>query len=379
MINAFFDKVCFDYESSRFFSKYAVSAILDAMRKSLAFKGARIMVTGHSGFSGTWLCHLLEAQGAEVLGFSRDSSSFSTIYPDEELTERFPAIFGSIEDAEALTQAVMKFQPEIVIHLAAQSLVLEGYSDPVGTFKTNALGTAQVLQSSLTSHALKGVLIVTTDKVYVEGPEVKIESSPLGGGDPYSCSKVAAEEVVRAYRSIYRAAQVSLSVVRGGNIIGGGDWSQNRLVPDLIRATLNESDLILRHPDSIRPWQHVLDLVFAYSLLAWNMLENPGPITNSEYNVGPNPEANVSVQELLSLFAENDWPMSFKIQTGTNHEAGILLINSSKIKQATGWEPRLNTPRAVQLTAQWYLAVVRDKLSAHEETRRQILEYLKIG
>lgn len=337
------------------------------------------MVTGHSGFSGTWLCHLLEAQGAEVLGFSRDSSSFSTIYPDEELTERFPAIFGSIEDAEALTQAVMKFQPEIVIHLAAQSLVLEGYSDPVGTFKTNALGTAQVLQSSLTSHALKGVLIVTTDKVYVEGPEVKIESSPLGGGDPYSCSKVAAEEVVRAYRSIYRAAQVSLSVVRGGNIIGGGDWSQNRLVPDLIRATLNESDLILRHPDSIRPWQHVLDLVFAYSLLAWNMLENPGPITNSEYNVGPNPEANVSVQELLSLFAENDWPMSFKIQTGTNHEAGILLINSSKIKQATGWEPRLNTPRAVQLTAQWYLAVVRDKLSAHEETRRQILEYLKIG
>lgn len=258
-------------------------------------------------------------------------------------------------------------------------MVLEGYSDPVGTFKTNALGTAQVLQSSLTSDALRGVLIVTTDKVYVEGPEVKMESSPLGGSDPYSCSKVAAEEVVRAYRSSYKAAQVSLSVVRGGNIIGGGDWSKNRLVPDMIKATLNKSDLILRHPESIRPWQHVLDLVFAYSLLAWNMLENPGPMTSTEYNVGPEPDANLSVEGVLSLFAENDWPITRKFQTGTNHEATRLLIDSSKIKGATGWEPRINTPGAVQLTAQWYLAVLRGKMSAHEETRRQILEYLNIG
>ncbi len=368
-----------DFLPQGFFSKDVVSAILDAMRKSLAFEGARIMVTGHSGFSGTWLCHLLEAQGAEILGFSRDSSSFSTIYPDVELTERFPTVFGKIEDAETLTQAVRKFQPEIVIHLAAQSLVLEGYSDPVGTFKINALGTAQVLQSSLTSDALRGVLIVTTDKVYVEGPEVKVESSPLGGSDPYSCSKVAAEEVVRAYRSTYKAAQVSLSVVRGGNIIGGGDWSKNRLVPDLIKATLNERELLLRHPDSIRPWQHVLDLVFSYSLLAWNMLESPGPVTSAEYNVGPDPDANVSVKRLLSLFAENHWPMNLKVQAGTNHEASILLIDSSRFKESTGWEPRIDTPKAVQLTSQWYLAVVRDKMSAHEETRRQILEYLNVG
>lgn len=348
------------------------------MFRNVAFDGSRVLVTGHSGFSGTWLCHLLESQGANVMGFSRDSSSFSTIFPDDELSDRFPTVFGRVEEEAELTRTIQTFQPHVVIHLAAQSLVLEGFADPVGTFRTNTLGTAQVLESSLTSDSLRGVLIVTTDKVYADSSAIKFESSALGGNDPYSSSKVAAEAVVRAYQNTYRSAGVSLSVVRGGNVIGGGDWSRNRLVPDLIKATFKNSALVIRYPNSIRPWQHVLDLVFAYSLLAWKMLEEPSPTTNTEYNVGPDPETLISVTGLLSLFAKNDLPMTYLVQPGANHEAESLVINSSKIKSAIGWKPFLETPRAVQLTAQWYLAVVRDHKNAHEETRRQIMEYLSL-
>lgn len=336
-----------------------------------------MLVTGHSGFSGTWLCHLLTSQGAEVLGYSRDRSSFSTIFADEELSKQFLTVYGKVEDASDLTQHVEQFQPHLVIHLAAQSLVLEGYRNPMETIRTNALGTAQVLESSLVSKVLKGVLAITTDKVYSESSLVKHEDSKLGGSDPYSCSKVAAEEVVKAFRPSYSASGVSLTVARGGNIIGGGDWSKDRLVPDLIRAHWNGESLTLRNPHSIRPWQHVLDLVSAYSLIARNMLAEPGPASSTEFNVGPNLLSSVSVRELAFLFAENGFPVEVSIQPGTKHEAQSLAIDSGKIESHLGWRPLIPISLAVRLTAEWYSGVLRDKLNPHEVTRKQILEYMQ--
>lgn len=346
------------------------------MRKIPSFEGKRILVTGHSGFSGTWLCHLLQLQGANVLGFSRDSSSFSTLFPDNELSARFPTVFGMVEDGAALTATVSAFEPHLVVHLAAQSLVLQGYADPVGTFKTNTLGTAQVLQSALGSSALIGVLVITTDKVYAEGPEVKYEDSFLGGSDPYSCSKVGAEEVVKAFRSTYELSGVSLTVIRGGNIIGGGDWSKNRIVPDLIKASSEEGSLVLRNPDSVRPWQHVMDLVFAYSLVAWNMVHSPSNHVNTEYNVGPSPTAALSVVELVKLFSDSGFPVKSSVRPESQYEAPSLRINSDKIQAALSWRSRLSAQQAVKLTADWYKDVVQLRLNPHEVTRRQILKYV---
>lgn len=349
------------------------------MLGNIDFNGKRVLVTGHSGFSGTWLCHMLDIQNAEILGFSRDDSEFSTIFGVQNVAKVFPTSFGNVEKGEEYSREVESFQPHIVIHLAAQSLVKEGYKSPVETFLTNAVGTAQVLDSSLLSNCLQGVLVITTDKVYAESSEVKFEYSPLGGSDPYSCSKVSAEEAVRAFRERYTRRNVSLSVVRGGNIIGGGDWSKNRLVPDLVRASTNGETLVLRFPEATRPWQHVLDLIHSYSLVAWTMVHSPSPATNTEYNVGPDTGSALSVLELVGLFARNGFQVKHAVKPGEEHESRFLEINSSKISRELGWSPRINAEAAVGLTSEWYKMVLTNKSDPHELTRKQIMEYLSGG
>lgn len=347
------------------------------MAVDIDFQGKRILVTGHSGFSGTWLSHMLRIQNAEVLGFSRDDSEFSTLFTRSGIAQSIPTSFGDLSDASAFSKQVEQFQPHIVVHLAAQSLVKEGYRTPVETFSTNAVGTAQVLHSSLLSKALIGVIAITTDKVYAESSEVKFEQSPLGGSDPYSCSKVAAEEAVRAFRKRYAQKEISLSVVRGGNIIGGGDWSKDRLVPDLVRAYSEGKNVVLRFPEATRPWQHVLDLVYSYSLIAWNMLVNPGPATNTEYNVGPDQQSSLSVVELVQMFSKNGFPVEFVVEPDDQeHESKFLQINSNKIGRELGWSPKIRAEVAVGLTSEWYKNVLGGKSDPHELTRQQIMEYL---
>lgn len=340
------------------------------------FGGKRILVTGHSGFSGTWLSHMLGIQNAEIQGFSRDDSEFSTVFTENRISEAFPTTFGNILKGDDFSRQIEMFQPHIVVHLAAQSLVKEGYKNPVDTFATNAVGTAQVLHSSLLSKSLKGVIAITTDKVYAESDDIKFETSPLGGSDPYSCSKVAAEEAVRAFRDEYVKRGISLSVMRGGNIIGGGDWSNNRLVPDLVRAHYKGEKLKLRLPDATRPWQHVLDLVYSYSLVAWNMLENSGPETNTEYNVGPAGESRLSVMEIVKLFSKNGLPVEYSVIPEEQHESRFLQINSSKISHKLGWSPKIPAEAAVRITSVWYKMVLDGKSDPHELTRQQIMEYL---
>ena len=349
------------------------------MGATLDFGGTRVLVTGHSGFSGTWLSHMLKIQNADVLGFSRDDSEFSTLFTPKSISRVFPTAFGNVEAENEFATQVARYKPHLVIHLAAQSLVIEGYKNPFETFATNALGTARVLDSSLLSESLRGVLVITTDKVYAEGPGVKTESSPLSGSDPYSCSKVAAEEAVKAFRAKYSDLGISLSVVRGGNVIGGGDWSKNRLVPDLVRAYSSGKTLVLRFPDATRPWQHILDLVYAYSVISWNMLVNPGRSTNTEYNVGPDLDSSFSVLELVEMFVQYNFPIQHSVTPGHEHESKFLALNSAKIGKELGWVPRLNTRTAVALTSQWYKRILEDNFDPHELTRLQILEYLADG
>ena len=321
----------------------------------------------------------MKIQNASVLGYSRDDSQFSTLFNRNGISSVFPTAFGNVEDGNAITRQIDVFQPHLVIHLAAQSLVKYGHTNPVETFATNAVGTAQVLESSLISRDLLGVLVVTTDKVYAESSEVRLETSTLGGSDPYSCSKVAAEEAVKAFRDRYDRLGIPLAVVRGGNIIGGGDWSRNRLVPDLVRAYANSERLSLRFPNSTRPWQHVLDLVYAYSLIAHNMISNPGPATNTEYNVGPAQGSSSSVLELVQMFAENGLPVEISIQPGVQHEAKTLAIDSTKIFNSLGWRPRINLTDSVGLSSKWYKLVIENKLDPHELTSWQVWEYLDSG
>lgn len=350
--------------------------MLFSMSKKIDFGGKRILVTGHSGFCGTWLSHMLRIQNADILGFSRDDSEFSTVFTASGIAKEFPTRFGDIVNRDEFSRQVELFQPHIVVHLAAQSLVKEGYKSPVETFATNAVGTAQVLDASLLSRSLNGVIVVTTDKVYAESSELKFENSPLGGSDPYSCSKVAAEEAVKAFRHLFAQRAISLCVVRGGNVLGGGDWSKNRLVPDLIKAYSNTEQLVLRFPEATRPWQHVLDLVNSYSLIAWNMLTNPGPATNTEYNVGPEGESSLSVLGLVKKFSQEGLPVAYSVEPEEEHESRFLAISSNKICQDLGWSPKVGTEAAIPLTSAWYKMVLEENEDPHEITRQQIVEYL---
>jgi CDP-glucose 4,6-dehydratase len=202
----------------------------------LNYSGARVLITGNTGFCGVWLSSLLHILGAKVYGFSRDSSNFSTLFGPEEIEQKWPTVKGRVEDKIHFQNSVASIAPDLIFHLAAQSLVGRGYKSPFETFESNFNGTLSVLESSLTAPSLKGLVVITTDKVYADSSKLNTENSTLGGIDPYSCSKVAAEYAVTAYRPIFSNKNISLAVVRGGNVIGGGDWSEDRLVPDIVKT-----------------------------------------------------------------------------------------------------------------------------------------------
>jgi CDP-glucose 4,6-dehydratase len=347
------------------------------MSNQLHFGGKRVLITGHSGFSGVWLCSLMSTLEASILGYSRDDTDFSTVFPKGSIDKKWPTFFGDVEDFETLNQQVLFFQPHLVIHLAAQATVTKGFEDPVGTFKTNCQGTVNVLQASLSSGEIQGVLVVTTDKVYLESSEIKNEGSTLGGSDPYSCSKVAAEQAVSAYRASYKNAKVPLCVVRGGNIVGGGDWSRNRLVPDVIRAVSNGENLVIRNPSATRPWQHVLDLVYSYSLISWHMLRSPLDLTNTEFNVGPDSQIQHTVADIVRLFQKKGLVESVNVEQSPNHEAETLSIDSTKISLTLGWNPVLQTLETIDWTASWYDSVLDKGLDPYEVTAFQVQNFLR--
>ena len=329
------------------------------------YRGRRVFVTGHTGFKGSWLCTILEMAGAEVTGYALPPASPSLcelIGPGE----RTNSVYGDLRDLDSLWAAFERAQPEIVFHLAAQPIVRESYRDPVGTYSTNVMGTVHILECVRRSSCVKSFVNITTDKVYENRrwPWGYRETDRLDGFDPYSNSKSCSELVTDSYRDSFLKAQgVAVSTARAGNVIGGGDFAVDRIIPDCIRAAQMGKDIPVRNPYSTRPYQHVLEPVMAYLMIAERQYRDKS--LAGCYNVGPDETDCLTTGELVSLFCEKwneaggkkvDWRNE---HDGGPHEAGFLKLDCSKIKKTFAWSPKWHVDKTMEMIVEWtnvYLA-----------------------
>jgi CDP-glucose 4,6-dehydratase len=320
--------------------------------------GKRVLLTGHTGFKGAWLALWLRRLGAEVIGVSLTPETTPNLFDAALVADRITeSHFLDIRDASGLAAIVQRSQPEVVFHLAAQALVLAGYDDPLGTISVNVSGTANVLDVVRTCDSVRTVVAITTDKVYENREEAYPfrETDRLGGHDPYSASKAAAELVISCYRSSFLAQRgIAVAAARAGNVIGGGDWADNRLIPDAVRAWGRGIPLVVRNPASRRPWQHVLEPLAAYLYLAERLGHDPE--LAGSYNFGPLPHEAANVREVISLARKAfgrgriDWGT---VSVGT-HEAKWLALETSKARNVLGIEPRWPLRDCVERTMAWY-------------------------
>jgi CDP-glucose 4,6-dehydratase len=332
------------------------------------------LITGHTGFKGSWLALMLEMQGHTVSGIALDPPAKS-LFNQAELSPIFKHDLRlDIRDRAAMKQAVEKVDPEVIIHLAAQPLVRESYRIPVETFDINVLGTLNILEATRELKNLQAALIITTDKVYKNHNHLRgyVETDELGGDDPYSASKAAADIAAQSW--IKSFAKVPMAIARAGNVIGGGDWAQDRIIPDLVNAYSSGNLPTLRYPDAIRPWQHVLDCLNGYLMLIDHQLTNG---VGGEWNFGPDLSEKHSVGDLVTAFAEK-WGHSGQLwnfeSTNQPHEAGYLLLDSSRAREHLGWADKLSFEDAIRWSVDWYQGVFTH--SALEVTRKQIKAHL---
>lgn len=328
-----------------------------------AYRGRRVLVTGHTGFKGGWLCLWLRRLGAQVTGISLDvPADRDAFFHATRLAELVDHRIADIRDQQVYEEATRDVEPEIVFHLAAQALVRPSYSDPVTTFATNVTGTAVVLDKARRTPSVRGIVVVTSDKCYEnrEWCSPYRETDELGGSDPYSASKGCAELLATSFRRSYFSDPTGcqLATVRAGNVIGGGDWSADRLLPDFVRATLGGTAVNIRNPSSVRPWQHVLDPLSGYLMLGAHLLGPMASEFSEAWNFGPSPEGFVDVETLARTF-QHTWgsncaEIAFDRRTDNPHEAGLLTLDSSKARARLGWQPRLTTAWSVAMTADWY-------------------------
>ena len=339
----------------------------------------RVLITGHTGFKGSWLAFWLKMLGAEICGYALAPESEPNLYANLDLENRISSIIGDVRDRAAFEETVRDFRPEIVFHLAAQSLVRRSYREPVETYETNLLGTVNVLDAVRRAESVKAVVVVTTDKVY-ENKEwhwAYRENERLGGYDPYSNSKACAELAVAAFRnSFFNDKNALIATARAGNVIGGGDWSEDRLLPDVFRALIFKKPLIIRNPASIRPWQHVLEPLGGYLMLAERLYGGERNYAGA-WNFGSR-ETDAKPVEYILEQIKSVWsePFEWEIarEAGAPHEARLLKLDSAKAENELNWSPRLNIAEAVKLTAEWYREFYRNgDLAA--ATRSQILFY----
>lgn len=340
--------------------------------------GRRVFLTGHSGFKGGWLALWLSELGAEVRGYSLAPGTEPALHDCVRLGERVAGQFADIRDPEQLTQSLLAFRPEVVLHLAAQPLVRESYRSPAQTYATNVTGTLNVLEAVRQCDAVRAVVVVTSDKCYEnrEWMWPYREQDALGGHDPYSSSKACVELLCASWRqSFLRERGVALATARAGNVIGGGDWADDRLLPDILRTWTAGQTLTVRYPGAVRPWQHVLDPLQGYLLLAQALLEQ-GQAMAQAWNFGPDSEGTASVGEVVQGMAKA-WPGEARWQVESNaqpHEAGLLTLDSSKARQQLGWRPRWNLEQALQRTLQWHRAW-RDGQDMQQYSRAQIADH----
>lgn len=347
-----------------------------------SFAGVRVLVTGHTGFKGGWLCEWLLADGAKLAGLAlAPEAGRPSLFEDLGLADRMASSFTDIRDMEATEAAIRRFEPEIVFHLAAQPLVRRSYADPLGTFAVNVMGTAHVLEAARRTPSVRAVVCVTSDKCYDNKEQVwgYRETDPLGGKDPYSASKGAAEIVAGSYaRSLYPLDnRIRLATARGGNVVGGGDWSEDRLVPDLVRAMEAGRPLVIRNPGAIRPWQHVLELVRGYVVLGGRLLDE-GEAFEGGWNFGPRPENEVTVSELIGRFSK-EWPgvKGFEVKVEPSHlkEAQFLKLDIAKAGALLDWRPHFGFDDTAKLTVDWYRGRFEKPADALRLTQAQLGAY----
>lgn len=346
------------------------------------YSGKRIFITGHNGFVGSWLTFILQSAGAQVTGFSLApvKGGFAEVL---NLDQMCHSIVGDIRELSALDNALQRYTPEIVFHLAAQPLVLPSFKDPLGTLSTNVIGTANVLEAVRHQPSVQSCIVITSDKCYATGTGAHEESDPFGGDDLYSASKGAAEIVVHAYRhSFFQSTGLPLASARAGNIVGGGDWADYRIVPDSIRAIHDGEPVRLRQPSAIRPWQHVLDAVAGYLRLG-DALMTSGTEAAEGWNFGPHPDATVTVAELVNTLVAHWRTLGGDAKdpifdTEKNlPERQFLSLISTKSESRLGWNPHLDFNSTMAWTAEWYLNA-RSHDAATFVTQSQIDRYLAL-
>ncbi len=342
------------------------------------WRGKRVLLTGHTGFKGSWLAIWLERLGATLTGLALTPTTEPNLFGEAQVRSLCDSRICDIRNAEAVADVVREVHPEIVLHLAAQPLVRAGYRAPLDTFASNVMGTVHVLDALRSSDSVRVALMVTTDKVYRDGGDNRVycEDDPLGGHDPYSASKAACEIVIASYRAAFLAAQgVAVASARAGNVIGGGDWSEDRLIPDAVRAWQGNRPLDLRRPNAVRPWQHVLEPLSGYLTLARRLWQE-APLAGA-YNFGPAEADAVAAQELAAMAsaAYGGGEVNCSDAVEGPHETAWLALDSTKAVEALGVRPRWPLKTAVEKTMAWYhaqragadtLTLCRDDIAAFE-------------
>lgn len=327
------------------------------------YKGKRVLVTGHTGFKGSWLSLWLHELGAEVTGFALDPYTHRDNFVLSELSSKIKDIRGDIRDAKCLDEVIQQVQPDIIFHLAAQPLVRLSYQEPVETYQTNVMGSIHVMEAFRRCASAKVAVMITTDKCY-ENKEQTVgycENDPMGGYDPYSSSKGAAELAISSWRRSfmhpkdYEKHGKSIASARAGNVIGGGDWTADRIIPDCIRALEVDEAIAIRNPKAIRPWQHVLEPLSGYLLLAKKMWEDPTRYCEG-WNFGPEMESVENVWSVASKVIQYYGKGTLKDISNPHdlHEANLLMLNIHKAKSELGWQPRMNIDETVKMTVDWY-------------------------
>jgi CDP-glucose 4,6-dehydratase len=350
-----------------------------------AYKGKKIFLTGHTGFKGAWMLKTLSLLGAEVKGYALEPQTKDDLFYLIDGKSICTSVIADLRDKKRLEDEIVSFQPDFIFHLAAQPLVRLSYEIPAETFEVNVIGTANVLDGVRLLDKKCDVVLITTDKVYHNNEWIYPyrENDRLGGYDPYSASKACAELVIDSYRNSffniknYEQHQKGIAVARAGNVIGGGDWSKDRLIPDIAKAFALEEPVVIRNPNSVRPWQHVLEPVIGYLLLGANLAIEPVKFSEA-YNFGPHLSDALPVEEMLKLAIQSWGKGEYIVEKveGQPHEAGLLKLDISKVTNELKWQPKMNAQQAVSMTMDWYSEFYSNKNNIVDFTTKQVKDLI---
>ena len=360
---------------------FQVQTIMEVIAVNDFWKDRRVLITGHTGFKGSWLVMLLKRLGAEVYGYALEVDTLPSLFEQADIEGQCHHTIADVQDHTTLRKYIISVQPDIVLHLAAQSLVRHSYKEPLETWRINVMGTIHLLDSLRQVKEKCAVVIVTTDKVYDnrEWHYAYRETDPLGGYDPYSSSKAAAELALASWRSSFLNPSMSktrLASARAGNVIGGGDWSKDRIIPDIIRHLSKGKVIPVRNPKAMRPWQHVLEPLRGYLLLAEELYKNDTPEIQSAFNFGPDSKSIMTVKDLVEEGLKH-WPGQWEDQAPIDepYEAELLKLTYDKARSLLGWNPCWSFGQAVRYTVDWYYRCDRGEY-AYDLMQEQIDNYL---